>query len=77
MPLTPEQWTVIGILIAIGAAGLAQQWVFGWVYKKNDADWQIRYDEMRDDRDFWRDNSFQLMSINDKAIDVAKKARGA
>lgn len=68
------------MLVAIGAAGAARKWVFGWVHEKMNADWQARYDEMREDRDFWRTTAMHGLTINDKAIEVAataKKARSA
>jgi hypothetical protein len=77
VPLSPEQWTLIGMLVAIGAAGAARQWVFGWVHDRALASLQAQLDEMREDRDFWRDAHLRGLNINDKAIEVAKKVRGA
>lgn len=77
MPLTPEQLTIVGLLIAIGAAGLAKKWVFGWVYDSLRQDDDERLADMTGDRNFWRDLALQLMNINEHAIDVAaKKADG-
>jgi hypothetical protein len=73
MPLTPEQLTIIGLLFAIGAAGLAKKWVWGWVYEALKQTDEERLTDMTEDRDFWRDLALQLMNVNDKAIDVASK----
>ncbi len=62
MAIDAQQLTVIGLLLAIGAAGLTRKWVFGWVYS-----------EATEDRDFWRDTAIRLMTNVDKAIDVAAK----
>ncbi len=62
MAIDAQQLTVIGLLLTIGAAGLARKWVFGWTYT-----------EATEDRDFWRDTAIRLMTNVDKAIDVAAK----
>lgn len=67
MPLTPEQLTIIGLLLAIGGLGLKKLWVFGWVYETALA----ALAEMRRDRDFWRDIALKAMGHTDKALAVA------
>lgn len=64
-----EQVTLVGVLIAIGAAGLAKKWVFGWVYD------QVQKDliAMTADRNFWRDMALKLGGITGKAVDIAEK----
>jgi hypothetical protein len=39
-----------------------RKWVFGWTF-----------DEMRSDRDFWREVALTSLNHADKAIDVAKR----
>jgi len=68
--LTTEQITIIGLLLAIGGAGLKKLWVFGWTY----ADKVKDLAEMTADRDFWRDTALKSMVHTDKAIRVAKAA---
>jgi hypothetical protein len=69
MTINAEQITIIGLLLAIGAAGLARKWVFGWVYE------QVQKDlvAMTADRNFWRDMALQLGGITGKAVDIAEK----
>jgi hypothetical protein len=50
--VSPEQWTLGGLLVAIGVAGAARQWVFGWVYKA-----------METDRDWWRSRYFEALGL--------------
>lgn len=77
MPVTPEQLTIVGLLLAIGAAGLAKKWVFGWVYDTLRVDFEKHQLDMTTDRDFWRDTALQLMNVNEQAIGVvAKKVNG-
>jgi hypothetical protein len=52
MPASPEQWTIAGLLVAIGIAGAARQWVFGWVYKA-----------MERERDFYRSRYFGAIGL--------------
>lgn len=56
----------IGSLLAgITAAGLAKKWVWGWTYE-----------EIRRERDFWRDTALKAMGHADKAIDTVRKVSG-
>ena len=78
--LTPSDLTLVGVLVTIITAGLAKKWVFGWQYDKAVADGdkavlesKAREAEMRDDRNFWRDSTLQLLNLNEKAVDVAAK----
>lgn len=61
-----EQWTVAAIVTALAGAGLAKLWVFGWTFN-----------DMKEDRDFWRDTALNALNLGDKAIDVAVKSRKA
>lgn len=63
MALTPEQITIIGLLLAIGGAGLKKLWVFGWTYA-----------DVVKDRDFWRDTALKSMGHTDRAIRTARVA---
>ena len=60
--MTPEQFTVAALVTAIAAAGMAGQWVFGWVYKA-----------MVADRDFWRDRALGSTGLASIATDEAEK----
>lgn len=66
MALTPEQITIIGLLLAIGAAGLKQLWVFGWTYEAK-----------AKEADFWRDLYLRRERVTEQAIGVAVAARGS
>jgi hypothetical protein len=68
--LDPQQTTVIALLLAIGAAGVAKQWVFGWVYASKERD----LSDMTKDRDFWRDTALKSMGHTDKALGIEKDA---
>lgn len=67
--MTAEQYTILGLLFAIGGAGLAKKWVFGWVYE------QVQKDliAMTADRNFWRDMALKLGGITGKAVEIAEK----
>lgn len=71
MALTPEQFTIIGLLIAAGIAGLAKKWVFGWVYDAKVQDLAA----MTEDRNFWRDATLEAMGHTGKAIEVAARRK--
>lgn len=63
MNLTPEQVVAVaGILTAVIGAGLRKVWVWGWTYQ-----------QVVEDRDFWRKIALQSMGHADKAIDIAAK----
>ena len=62
--MTPEQITLAGVLIAIGVAGAAGKWVFGWVYQA-----------MVKERDWWRDRALAGSALADLATDEAEKAK--
>jgi hypothetical protein len=70
--MTPEQVTVVGLLLAIGGAGLAKKWVFGWTYEQSQKD----LEKMTIDRNFWRDMALQLGGITGKAVNIAEKKVG-
>lgn len=55
--MTPEQWTLFGMVAAIASAGLAKLWVWGWTFF-----------DMQKDRDFWRDTALKSMGHVDKAL---------
>lgn len=65
----PQQLTVLGVLLAIGAAGLKKLWVWGWTYQEK-VDEVV---EMTKDRNFWRDTALKAMGHTDKALEVAEK----
>lgn len=71
MPVTPEQLTIIGLLLGIGAAGLAQKWVWGWVYQEV----KKALVEMTEDRNFWRDIALQSMGHTGKAIEAVAQQK--
>lgn len=60
--MTPEQYTIVGLLIAIGISGAAGKWVFGWVYKA-----------MVEDRNFWRRRYLRALGLAEIATDEAEK----
>lgn len=62
--LTPERITIVGLLLALGAAGVRRMWVFGWIYAAKVDD----LEDMTKDRDFWRDVALRAMGNVDKAI---------
>jgi hypothetical protein len=62
--VTPEQWTILGLVGAITTAGLAKLWVFGWTYTDKVKD----LGEMTLDRNFWRDTALKSMGHVDKAL---------
>lgn len=53
---------MVGIVTAIATAGMAKQWVFGWIYR-----------EMVADRDFWRDRALRGSGLAEIATDVAEE----
>jgi hypothetical protein len=59
--LDPKDITVIGLLLAIGFAGIRKVWVFGWYAAT-----------VEKDRDFWRSIALRSMGHTDRAIEVAK-----
>ena len=60
--MTPEQLTLAGVLVAIGIAGAAGKWVFGWVYQA-----------MVTDRNFWRDRALRMSGLAEVATDEAEE----
>ncbi len=60
--MTPEQITLAGLLIAIGVAGAARKWVFGWIYQ-----------EMVADRNFWRDRALEGTGLAEIATSLAER----
>lgn len=66
--LNPEQVTIIGLLIALGVAGLKKLWVFGWIY----SDQVKRCEEITKDRDWWRDIALKAMGNTESALEVTK-----
>lgn len=62
--MTIEQVTLAGVLIAIGVAGAAGKWVFGWVYVA-----------MVADRDWWRERALSGMALSEIAADQAEAER--
>lgn len=50
----------IGVLILVG--GARQTWVWGWTHQ-----------ELRQDRDFWRDTALRGLSTADKATTIAER----
>ena len=60
--MTPEQITLAGVLIAIGVAGAAGKWVFGWVYRA-----------MEEDRNFWRDRALGMTGLAEVATKEAEE----
>lgn len=60
--MTLEQGTIVGLLIAIGVAGAAGKWVFGWVYTS-----------MVEDRDFWRKRALYWAGVAEVATDEADR----
>lgn len=71
------QITVVGLLLAIGAAGLRGLWVWGWVYKSREKDLLAQLEERTADRDFWRGTALKAMGHTDKALNVAEGKRTA
>lgn len=71
MSLDPQQVTIVGLLFAIGAAGMRKVWVWGWTL----ADKEDQLKAMTVDRDFWRDTALRAIGHTDKAIDVVAKDR--
>jgi len=72
MNFDPDQVTIVGILTALGVAGLRRMWVFGWTY----ADKVKDLVDMTEDRNFWRDTALQSMGHTDKALVVAERKKG-
>jgi predicted MFS family arabinose efflux permease len=62
--MTPEQITLAGVLVAIGVAGAAGKWVFGWIY-----------DDMVKDRDWWRDRALAGTALAEIATEEAEKVK--
>lgn len=60
--MSPEQIGLVAVLIAIGVAGVARKWVFGWVYE-----------EMKADRDFWRQRALTMTGVAEIATDDAEE----
>lgn len=56
--MTPEQIGLVAVLIAIGVAGVARKWVFGWVYDEKVA--EARY---------WRDKALFFAGLASVATD--------
>lgn len=75
MNLDPQQIGIVGIVLAIGVAGRAKVWVWGWTYVEKVADLVKQLAEMKTDRDFWRDTALKSMGHTDKALEVASASR--
>ena len=60
--MTPEQFTLLGLLTTVVAAGVARKWVFGWVYE-----------EMKSDRNFWRQRALTMTGVAEIATDDAEE----
>lgn len=60
--MTPGEITLAGVLIAIGVAGAARKWVFGWIYQ-----------EMVTDRNFWRTRALTMTGVAQIATDEAEE----
>jgi hypothetical protein len=69
--LDPQQVTVLGLVLAIGMAGLKKVWVWGWTYAEKVAELVEQLAETKKDRDFWRDIALRSMGHTDRALDVA------
>lgn len=67
--LDPNQTTIVGLLLALGAAGLKKLWVFGWTY----ADKVKDLADMTTDRNFWRDTALKSLVHVDQALEDKKK----
>ena len=71
--MTPEQVSIVGLVLAIGAAGLRKLWVFGWTY-------QDKVDELakaETDIVFWRDLALSGTTLALKGTELAEKAATA
>jgi hypothetical protein len=75
VPLTPEQYTIIGIFIVIAGAGLAKKWVFGWVYDAAVKTAEVALAVMTEDRNFWRDYAMAQAGMTNKVLDKALAKR--
>jgi len=66
--VTPDQWQVIQSLGTGGLLAFALVGGFrGWYV------WGKAYDEIKEDRDFWRTTALSALGHADKAIDVVSK----
>ena len=75
MPDQVQGWLQLGLgglLLMTLVLGHRRLWVFGWVLEESAKD----LEEMRIDRDFWRDTALQSIRHTDKALDVAGKVTG-
>jgi hypothetical protein len=75
MPDQIQGWLQLGLgglLLMTLVLGHRRLWVFGWVLEEASKD----LDEMRIDRDFWRDTALKSIRHTDKALDVADKVTG-
>lgn len=62
--MSPEQWTIAGLLTAALATGMRGMWVFGWVYQAAIKDAQ-----------FWRDRALAGTGLAEMATDVAQEKK--
>lgn len=72
---------VAGIIGAIVAAGMAGQWVFGWVHKAIVRSLERQLAESKQETAFWRGVALKAMGHTDRALekipDAEKPADGS
>lgn len=62
--LSPEQWTIAGLLVAALITGARGLWVFGYLYKA-----------ALEEVDFWRDRALGGTGLAEIAADTAERKR--
>lgn len=60
--LSPEQWTVAGLLVTAMLAGMRGIWVWGWLYQA-----------ALKEAEFWRDRALGGTGLAEIAADAAER----
>ena len=59
---------VVGILVFIIVSGMKKVWVFGWIYIQTMHD----LEEMRSERDEWKELAWNNSGLAERAITIVK-----
>lgn len=71
----PEQWaTPIGLFFLALLSWWREWWVTGKTYRRAIAEARVNLEEMREDRDFWREKALDLIGLAEEATDIAEEA---
>lgn len=67
-PEVIQEWIrlgMLGLVLAAMVLGAREVWVFGWVHRRALADRERECNELRTDRNFWRDIALRALNVAD------------